>query len=286
MRAGRADDIPPMDLRESLARIVGERHTLDDPELRAPYERDWTGRFGAPARLVVRPADSAEVAAVVRACAQAGVPIVPQGGNTGMVGASVPRNGEVLLSLARLRAVGMVDDALGQVTVGAGVTLAALQAACAAVGKDAGLDFAARDSCTIGGVVACDAGGARALRHGTARAHVVGLEAVLADGSIISRLHGLMKDNAGYDLPALLVGSEGTLRSSRPSAGAPPRRRPPASPRSSRLHRPPARHGCSRRCAARRRRSSAVTSSATTVSSSSSRISGGRAPCAVAPPCT
>jgi FAD/FMN-containing dehydrogenase len=103
------------------------------------------------------------------------------------------------------------DVALGQVTVGAGATLVALQQAARSVGQDAGLDFAARDACTIGGVVACDAGGARALRHGTARARVAGLEAVFADGSIISRLSGLTKDNAGYDLPSLLVGSEGTL---------------------------------------------------------------------------
>ncbi|MGO9752021.1 MAG: FAD-binding oxidoreductase [Solirubrobacteraceae bacterium] len=198
-------------LRESLASIVGARHALEDPDLRAPYERDWTGRFGAPALLVVRPADTTEVAAVIRACADAGAAVVPQGGNTGLVGASVPRNGEVLLSLVRLDGISAVDEALGQVTVGAGATLAALQAACAAAGTDAGLDFAARDSCTIGGVVACDAGGARALRHGTARAHVVGLEAVLANGSIVSRLQGLTKDNAGYDLSALLVGSEGTL---------------------------------------------------------------------------
>jgi FAD/FMN-containing dehydrogenase len=200
-----------MDLRQALARIVGERHALDDPELRAPYERDWTGRFGGAARVVVRPADTAEVAAVMRVCADAGAAIVPQGGNTGLVGAGVPRGGEVLLSLTRLNAIGAVDEALGQITVGAGATLAALQAACRAAGLDAGLDFGARDSCTVGGVVACDAGGARALRHGTARAHVAGLEAVLADGSIVSRMQGLTKDNAGYDLPALLIGSEGTL---------------------------------------------------------------------------
>jgi FAD/FMN-containing dehydrogenase len=200
-----------MDLRQALACLVGERHAFDDPELRAPYERDWTGRFGGPARVVVRPADTAEVAGVVRVCADAGAAIVPQGGNTGLVGASVPRGGEVLLSLVRLNAIGEVDDALGQVTVGAGTTLAALQAACKAAGHDAGLDFGARDSCTVGGIVACDAGGARALRHGTARAHVAGLEAVLADGSVVSRMAGLTKDNAGYDLAALLVGSEGTL---------------------------------------------------------------------------
>ncbi len=200
-----------MGLRNALVRVVGHRHVLDDPELRAPYERDWTGRFGGAARLVVRPADAGEVAAVVRACADAGAAVVPQGGNTGLVGASVPRNGEVVLSLTRLDDVGAVDDALGQVTVGAGTTLATLQDACRRAGHDAGLDFAARDSCTLGGVVACDAGGARALRHGTARARVVGVEAVLADGAVVSRLQGLTKDDAGYDLPALLVGSEGTL---------------------------------------------------------------------------
>jgi FAD/FMN-containing dehydrogenase len=200
-----------MDLARDLAAVVGERHVLVDPDLRAPYERDWTGRFGALAALVVRPADTAQVAEVVRRCAAAGAAIVPQGGNTGLVGASVPRDGEVVLSLARLTAIGPVDVALGQVTAGAGATLAALQGACRAAGQDAGLDFSARDSCTVGGVVACDAGGARALRHGTARAHVVGLEAVLADGTVVSRLAGLTKDNAGLDLSALLVGSEGTL---------------------------------------------------------------------------
>jgi FAD/FMN-containing dehydrogenase len=200
-----------MDLEQALALVVGGGHVLSDPELRAGYERDWTGRFGGPARLVVRPADTAEVAAAMKICARRGVAVVPQGGNTGLVGASVPRDGEVVLSLTRCDELGPVDAAVGQVTVGAGTTLAALQAAARQAGEDAALDFAARDSCTIGGVVACDAGGARALRHGTARAHVAGIEAVLADGTVVSRLSGLTKDNAGYDLPALLVGSEGTL---------------------------------------------------------------------------
>src|SRR6185312_11383494 len=119
--------------------------------------------------------------------------------------------GEVVLSLARLTEIGEVDRGSLQVTVGAGVTLAALQETARAAGLDAGMDFAARDSATVGGIVACDAGGLRAVRHGTARARVAGLEAVLADGSVISRLSGLLKDNAGLDLPALIVGSEGTL---------------------------------------------------------------------------
>jgi FAD/FMN-containing dehydrogenase len=200
-----------MQLRQALAEIVGSRHVLSDPDLTSPYESDYTGRYRGRARCVVRPADSAEVAGVMAACARHGAAVVPQGGNTGLVGGSVPRSGEVVISLRRLTRIDDVDTALGQVTVGAGATLAALQAAARAAREDAGLDFGARDSCTIGGVVACDAGGARALRHGTARAHVVGLEAVLADGSVISRLAGLSKDNAGYNLPALLVGSEGTL---------------------------------------------------------------------------
>lgn len=200
-----------MDLTQALGEIVGATHVLTDPELTESYEHDWTGRFGGRAALVVRPADSEQVAAVVAACARAGAAIVPQGGNTGLVGGGVPRGGEVVLSLTRLNTIGDVDAALGVVPVGAGVTLAALQAHVRSAGFDAGLDFAARDSCTIGGAVACDAGGARALRHGTARARVAGLEAVLADGTVIRRMAGLAKDNAGYDLPSLLVGSEGTL---------------------------------------------------------------------------
>ncbi len=200
-----------MKLQQALGEIVGPRHVLSDPDLTSAYESDYTGRYRGRARCVVRPADTAEVAAVMSVCAQQGVAVVPQGGNTGLVGGSVPRSGEVVISLRRLAQIDEVDAALGQVTVGAGATLAALQAAARAAGEDAGLDFGARDSCTLGGVVACDAGGARALRHGTARAHVAGLEAVLADGSTISRLAGLTKDNAGYNLPALLIGSEGTL---------------------------------------------------------------------------
>lgn len=197
---------------QALTDIVGDRHVLTDPDVLASFSSDWTGRFGAPAGCVVRPADAGEVAGVLRACSTAGAAVVPQGGNTGLVGGGVPRaGGEVVLSLARLTEIGTVDAALGVVEVGAGVTLGALQAAARAAGFEAGVDFAARDSCTVGGMVACDAGGARALRHGTARARVAGIEAVLADGTVVSRMAGLAKDNAGYALPSLLIGSEGTL---------------------------------------------------------------------------
>jgi FAD/FMN-containing dehydrogenase len=198
-------------LRERLVAVAGAGHVLSDPELTAPFEADPTGRYRGSAAAVVRPADAAQVAEVLRACGEAGVAVVPQGGNTGLVGGQVPAGGEVVLSLARLDAVGPVDPITGQLTAGAGATLAAVQRAAADAGLAFGVDLAARDSATIGGMVATDAGGAQVLRHGTMRAQVAGLEAVLADGSVLTRLSGLEKDNAGYDLPQLLVGTEGTL---------------------------------------------------------------------------
>ncbi|HEX8051614.1 MAG TPA: FAD-binding oxidoreductase [Thermoleophilaceae bacterium] len=198
-------------MAEQLAEVVGAPHVLVDDDVRAAYETDWTRRFHGRAAAVVRPGSAAEVAGVLGVCAAHGVAVVPQGGNTGLVGGSVPRGGEVVLLLTRLTGLGEVDRASLQVDAGAGVTLAALQDHARAAGLDAGVDLAARDTATVGGLVACDAGGLRALRHGTVRARVAGLEAVLADGSVVRRMSGLMKDNAGYDLPALLVGSEGTL---------------------------------------------------------------------------
>ena len=200
-----------MDLASDLRDIVGDAHVLEDPETRAAFETDWTGRFGARASLVVRPADTEQVAAVLAACRAEDAAIVPQGGNTSLAGGSVPRGGEVVLSLTRLNTLGEVDRATGQVSAGAGVTLAALGAAARAAGLEPGLDFASRDSATVGGAVSTDAGGLLAVRYGTARARVAGLEAVLGDGTVVSRMQGLLKDNAGLNLPALLVGSEGTL---------------------------------------------------------------------------
>jgi FAD/FMN-containing dehydrogenase len=198
-------------LIHALTAAVGERDVLVDADLRASYETDWTRRFHGSARAVVRPASADEVAAVLAACREHGAAVVPQGGNTSMVGGSVPRGGEVVLSLGRLRELGEVDRATAQVTAGAGVTLAELQAHARAAGLDAGVDFGGRDSATVGGMVSTNAGGIQAIRHGTVRARVAGLQAVLTDGSVVDRRSGLLKDNAGYDLPALLVGSEGTL---------------------------------------------------------------------------
>ncbi len=195
----------------ALAAIVGADHVLVDPGLRAGFERDLTGRFSGTAAAVVRPGSTEEVGAVVRACAQHGVPLVPQGGNTGMVGAAVPRDGEIVVSLARLTDLEPVDPLARQVECGAGVPLEQVQRHARAAGLDLPVDFPSRGTATVGGMIATNAGGALAARYGMTRAWVAGVEAVLADGSIVRRLGGLLKDNAGYDLTGLLVGSEGTL---------------------------------------------------------------------------
>ena len=183
-----------------LREIVGDAHCLTDAAMRAWYETDWTRRFGAEALAVVRPGSTDEVSAVLRACGSAGTAVVPQGGNTGLVGGSVPRGGEVVLSLRRLSEIGPVDADAGEVTVGAGAVLATVQEAVRAAGWDVGVDFAARDSATIGGMVATNAGGVNVLRHGPMRQRVGGFEAVLANGSVLRRLPGMAKDNTGYDL--------------------------------------------------------------------------------------
>jgi FAD/FMN-containing dehydrogenase len=198
-------------LAATLRAIVGDGHVLSDAELKASYETDWTRRFSGESRLVVRPATTDEVAAVMAACSAAGVAVVPQGGNTGLVGGGVPRGGEVLLSLKRLDAIKPVDVVAGQVTAGAGVALANLQDHVRREGFEYPIDLASRDSATIGGMVATNAGGLRVLRYGATRGRVIGIEAVTVDGRVLRRMSGLEKDNTGYDLAGLLTGSEGTL---------------------------------------------------------------------------
>jgi FAD/FMN-containing dehydrogenase len=204
-----------MGFLDRLRTAVGEQHVLTDADLRAGYETDWTRRWRGEAMAVVRPTSVEQVADVLRAAAQAGAAVVPQGGNTGLVGGSVPRaksdRPQVVLSTARLRDQEPVDTTAGEVTVGAGVTLGALQAHVRAAGFDFGVDLGARDSATIGGMIATNAGGIQVLRHGPMRTQLVGIEAVLADGSVVRRLPGLIKDNTGYHLPSLFAGSEGTL---------------------------------------------------------------------------
>jgi FAD/FMN-containing dehydrogenase len=194
-----------------LVRVVGPAHVVTDAEVAASFAHDLTGRFRGRPLLVVSPADTDEVAAVLRACTAARAPVVPQGGHTGMVGGGTPRDGEIVLSLRRLTGIEEIDRLASQITVGAGVTLERLQEHVRAFELAFPVDHGARSAATIGGMAATNAGGALAVRYGVMRAQVTGLEAVLADGRVITRLRGLLKDNAGYDLSALLVGSEGTL---------------------------------------------------------------------------
>jgi FAD/FMN-containing dehydrogenase len=203
----------PPDLA-GLEKVVGPGAVITDADVRAAYEVDWTGRFAGRASAIVRPRSIDDVAAAVSWCSERGVAVVPQGGNTGLVAGGVPTGaaeGAVVLSLRSLGQLGAVDPLAMQVTAAAGVELARLHAHAGAAGFDFGVDLAARQSATVGGMVATNAGGIRVLRHGTMRAQVLGVEAVLADGSVVRHLAGLTKDNTGYDLSGLLVGSEGTL---------------------------------------------------------------------------
>lgn len=195
-----------------LRAAVGVEHVVTDPDLLAAAGADWTGRFRSEPGCLVRPGSVDEVAAAVAACAAAGVPVTPQGGNTGLVGGSIPPDGGVVLSTVRLDGIDAVDEESGTVVAGAGVTLAALQAHAEAAGWAFGVDLASRDSATVGGMVATDAGGARVVLHGPMRDQVVGLEVVLADGRIARPwFGGVAKDTAGFRLDQLVVGSEGTL---------------------------------------------------------------------------
>ncbi len=195
---------------DRLGEIVGP-HAISDPEVITSFTTDWTGRFCGHSPLVVRPGTTEEVAGVVVACRELELALVPQGGNTGLVGGGVPLRGEVVLSLGRLDDLGSVDGRAGQVTAGAGVTLAHLQEGAAAAGWSYGVDIASRGSATVGGTVATNAGGLRVLRYGATSAQLLGLEAVLGTGAVLSHLGGLVKDNTGYHWPSLVCGSEGTL---------------------------------------------------------------------------
>ena len=196
----------------ALAAATGPDHVLSAGD-RSAWEADWRRRWHGRSLAVVRPGSTAEVAAVVRACAAHGLSLVPQGGNTGLVGGGVPDDSgtQVLLSLQRLNRVRGLDAANLAITVEAGCVLQAVQEAAAAQGLMFPLSLAAEGSCTIGGNLATNAGGTQVLRYGNARALCLGLEVVTADGEVWDGLSGLRKDNTGYDLRDLFIGSEGTL---------------------------------------------------------------------------
>jgi FAD/FMN-containing dehydrogenase len=199
------------DFFDSLRAVVGATRVLAGTEEVAPFCTDWRARYTGTASCVVLPGTTDEVAAVVRICAEAGVAIVPQGGNTGLCGGATPTGGEVVIVLTRLNRIRAVDADNNSITVEAGCTLHAVQEAARVADRLFPLSLAAEGSATIGGNLATNAGGVQVLRYGNARELTLGVEVVLADGRIWNGLRALRKDNTGYDLKHLFIGAEGTL---------------------------------------------------------------------------
>jgi FAD/FMN-containing dehydrogenase len=200
----------PADVLSRLKAVLGEGGWSQDPARLAPKLLEWRDRWTGETPFLALPKTTADVAAVVGICFEAGVAITPQGGNTGLVGGQIPQ-GEVLLSTERLRAIREADTFDDVLIAEAGVTLAAVHEAAAAVGRRFPLGLASEGSATVGGVVSTNAGGTQVLRYGMARNLVLGLEAVLPNGEVWDGLKRLRKDNTGYDLKQLLIGAEGTL---------------------------------------------------------------------------
>jgi FAD/FMN-containing dehydrogenase len=194
---------------EALRLIVGGNNVL--AEDLASYGTDWTGRFIGSPSLVVRPGSTSEVSQVMQLCSKHNVAVVPQGGNTGLVGGTLADDGQIILSTSRINWIGSVDAVSQQISVGAGVTVEQVQEAAKQFGLRYAVDFGARGSATIGGTIATNAGGINVLRYGSTRQQLVGVEAVLPNGDVFEHMTGLLKDNTGYDLASLLCGSEGTL---------------------------------------------------------------------------
>ena len=204
---------PTAETLTALANIVGARHALRDPGRMAPYLTEWRDRYRGEAAIVLTPGSTDEVAAVLKTANAARAAIVPQGGNTGLVGAQIPdeSGSQIVLSLERLTQIRDVDLASNTMTVEAGLTLAGAQEGAESVGRLFPLSLASEGSCQIGGVLSTNAGGLAVLAYGTARDLALGLEVVLADGRVWHGLKALRKDNTGYDLKNLFVGAEGTL---------------------------------------------------------------------------
>ncbi|BBZ46376.1 FAD-binding oxidoreductase [Mycobacterium parmense] len=196
---------------EDLKAIVGSNHVVTDPDVLAARSVDYTGRYRGRAGALVRPGSAEQVAGVLRVCRDAGAHVTVQGGRTSLVAGAVPEHDDVLLSTERLRAITDVDTVERRIGAEAGVTLAAVQQAAIAAGLVFGVDLAARDTATIGGMASTNAGGLRTVRYGNMGEQVVGMQVALPDGSLLRRHSRVNQDNTGYDLPALFVGAEGTL---------------------------------------------------------------------------
>ena len=194
-----------------LKSLLGSGRISEDADIIKTYSEDWTGRYRGSARAVISPQSIDEVAEILNWCSTNQVGVVPQGGNTGMVGGSTPLNGELIISLRKMKNVCFSDTNDNQIVAEAGATLLEIQNLALERSMIYGVDFAARDSATIGGTIATNAGGLNVLRYGTTRRQIISVEAVTGTGEIIGNLNGLDKDNTGYHLPSLLCGSEGTL---------------------------------------------------------------------------
>lgn len=194
-----------------LAEIVGAAQVSTDPDVLSGRAVDHTGRYRGRAGALVRPGTAEEVAEVLRVCREAAARVTVQGGRTSLVAGTVPEHDDVLLSTERLTSIGDVDTVERRIRVGAGVTLADVQRAATGAGLVFGVDLAARDSATVGGMASTNAGGLRTVRYGNMGEQVVGLDVVLPDGSIVHRHSQVRRDNTGYDLASLFVGAEGTL---------------------------------------------------------------------------
>ena len=194
-----------------FAAIVGDKYAITDPSAQAPYLVEMRGLFAGRTPMVLRPGSTGEVAAILKLANETKTAIVPQGGNTGLVGGQIPHHNEIVLSLNRLDRIREVDATSNTITCEAGVTLQRARAAAAAIDRLYPQLLPSEGTCTIGGNLATNAGGTAALAYGIARAHALGLEVVLADGRVLNNLNKLKKDNTGYDLKNLFIGAEGTL---------------------------------------------------------------------------
>lgn len=198
-------------LTGKLRDIVGNENVLEDPDVTVRYRNDFTGRFQAPDTAVVRPASTDEVVEVVKVCAEFNHAVVPQGGNTGLMGGAVPMAGEVVVNMARMNTIEDFQTGAGVITAGAGTTLDTLQTTARGEGWDYGVDLTSRGMATLGGMIATNAGGARVVGYGDTRRQVFGVEIVTGTGEVVSNIGGTLRDNTGYHLASIVTGSEGTL---------------------------------------------------------------------------
>ena len=202
---------PDKDLITKFSDIVGEKHAITDPDVQSAYLHEQRNRWPGHSPLILRPESTEQVSAILKLANETRTAIVPQGGNTGLVGGQVALNGEIILSLNRMTRIREIDPVTNTLTAEAGVTLQRAREAAAEVDRLYPQLLPSEGTCTIGGNLSTNAGGTAAIAHGVARAHALGLEVVLADGRVLNNLNKLKKDNTGYDLKNLFIGAEGTL---------------------------------------------------------------------------